>query len=268
MTPPPTSHLPHYTRLLSTLTPSHPLRLLTPPSHPAHTLHILDSSFNPPTHAHHHLALHSLLQSSTPPTLLLLLATQNADKSPIPASFPDRLAMMEILGREIKERYSQLSSTRETEVEVLVGVTRYARFVDKAVAVEEVFSSPTGRKPEQVWLVGYDTMERILEPRYYRPGDLGALEGFFGSARVRVMGRVGFGAGEEDVVEKLRRGGLREEGARVEWGERVEVVEGLEEEVSSTNVRRAVRDGREDEVGRLVGRGLLEWVKMRGLYKE
>src|SRR5271154_5614845 len=64
-------------------------------------LYILDSSFNPPTKAHLKLSLSSL-PAEQPSTVLLLLAIQNADKAAKPASFPHRLAMMELLAREIE----------------------------------------------------------------------------------------------------------------------------------------------------------------------
>ncbi|KAK9251856.1 hypothetical protein V1507DRAFT_463321 [Lipomyces tetrasporus] len=65
-------------------------------------LYVLDSSFNPPTLAHMRIAISAL--KDTPHSssrLLLLLATQNADKPSKPASFEDRLVMMTLLARDL-----------------------------------------------------------------------------------------------------------------------------------------------------------------------
>jgi nicotinamide-nucleotide adenylyltransferase len=61
-----------------------------------------------------------------------------------------------------------------------------------------------------------------------------------------------------------------ETGCEKEWLERVDVVEGGDEAegVSSTRVREAVKREDWDEVRRLVGEGITEWVRARGLYLE
>lgn len=65
------------------------IRSTSPAAAPAKTLFILDSSFNPPTKAHFNIALSTFHDASTGPAdqkrLLLLLATQNADKGSPPA---------------------------------------------------------------------------------------------------------------------------------------------------------------------------------------
>lgn len=51
-------------------------------------LYVLDSSFNPPTLAHMQIVTSALQETpSVPSRVLLLLATQNADKPSVPASF-------------------------------------------------------------------------------------------------------------------------------------------------------------------------------------
>lgn len=66
------------------------------PVAPAKTLFVLDSSFNPPTKAHLNIALSSFCDASTGPPqekrLLLLLATQNADKGSQPFPSPQEWA--------------------------------------------------------------------------------------------------------------------------------------------------------------------------------
>src|SRR5450432_1859290 len=58
------------------------------PLPPPKTLYILDSSFNPPTLAHLRILTSALTEKTPlPRRVLLLLATQNADKAQKPASF-------------------------------------------------------------------------------------------------------------------------------------------------------------------------------------
>src|SRR5277367_460709 len=75
---------------------------------PPSTLYVLDSSFNPPTLAHLRIATSALSQDHgpAPKRLLLLLATQNADKAPKPASFEQRLVLMTIFANDLRKTYS------------------------------------------------------------------------------------------------------------------------------------------------------------------
>src|ERR1700694_3681385 len=79
-------------------------------------LYILDSSFNPPTKAHLALAMSSATPSKKS-TVLLLLAIQNADKQPKPATFDHRLAMMDLLARKIE---------RTSTPTALIALTKHA----------------------------------------------------------------------------------------------------------------------------------------------
>ncbi|KAF2972281.1 hypothetical protein GQX73_g1348 [Xylaria multiplex] len=93
----------------------------TPRRPPKHVL-VLDSSFNPPTLAHHRMAIsalsdpryrakaprdtpaeapHGISETSAASRVLLLLAINNADKAPKPAAFPQRLAMMYVFAQDI-----------------------------------------------------------------------------------------------------------------------------------------------------------------------
>ncbi|KAI1425609.1 hypothetical protein F5Y12DRAFT_746791 [Xylaria sp. FL1777] len=93
-----------------------------PPRKPPRHILVLDSSFNPPTLAHHRMAIsalsdpryktkvpqdigveasHGISESSPTSRVLLLLAVNNADKAPKPAAFPQRLAMMYVFAQDI-----------------------------------------------------------------------------------------------------------------------------------------------------------------------
>ena len=253
-----------------------------PHAHPKHsnspkTLYVLDSSFNPPTRAHFRICTSALLHDKSkagPKRLLLLLATQNADKAPKPAAFEQRLAMMSIFAEEMAA-----DGGREGVV-VDVGVTKKARFVDKARVIEECgdYSSVDDegeKKPiEQVHLTGFDTLVRLLDTKYYPPNHtLAPLEELFEKHRVRVTRRTGdaWGGREEqdEYMTKLERGDMEDKGGKRQWAERMELVEGREEGeeiVSSTKVREASKKRNEVALMKLVTEGVGRWIFDERLY--
>ncbi|KAK1997912.1 hypothetical protein LX36DRAFT_55574 [Colletotrichum falcatum] len=189
----------------------------------------------------------------------------------------------------------------EVGVEVDLGLTTMPYFHDKSQAISDAgFYAADGEGPEQVYLAGYDTLVRIFNPKYYndvaasaaaaqppRPsssgaGDegggavtppiRGALDPFLERSRLRITMRADDEWGDEAEqaahLERLREGGLEAVGGRPAWAERVEMVRGVGEVVSSTRVRRAAREGDEEALGRMVGARVKEWVLGEGLYRE
>ncbi|BFZ61762.1 hypothetical protein YB2330_002837 [Saitoella coloradoensis] len=230
----------------------------TSPSSPAKTLYILDSSFNPPHRAH--LALARIRKDgdtlATSPTLLLL-ATNNADKGAHPtAQLTRRLEMMEAL------HTSNLSDTASA-----IAVTSFPYFVDKARVIREKWPGVN-----QVWPIGFDTFLRLLDSKYYPNHDLQAGFGdFFTYSRVIAITRPGEKWGEreeqESFLHAIRRG--ERSGVPKEWAERIEfeVLEGIRG-ISSTRIREAANARNEEELGRLLPRGVLEYVVENGLYRD
>ncbi|KAJ5570959.1 Cytidylyltransferase [Penicillium sp. DV-2018c] len=234
-----------------------------PPDHSAEsdTLYVLDSSFNPPTRAHFRIATTALLEKPQPrPRLLLLLATQNADKASKPASFEDRLAMMELFARDLRSHlastsaYSASGLTHAVESLPLVdiGVTKKPYFVDKAVAIETSDSYPVPL--EQVHLVGYDTLIRMFDSKYYPPEhNLKPLEPLFSKHRLRVTVRPSDEWGgreeQEEFLAAIARGDRENEGGHREWAQRIKLVNGraaTEPPVSSTRARGAIQSAPQD----------------------
>ncbi|CCE63471.1 hypothetical protein TPHA_0E03820 [Tetrapisispora phaffii CBS 4417] len=121
---------------------------------------VLDSSFNPPHMGHYSLAKRSIEyfkehHKNSKVSLLLLLSVKNADKVPTPASFEERLYMMCLLNDFIKK----------DGIKVSVGLTTHAKFVDKSDAIRRACSFEN----QIAYLVGFDTITRIFDPRYYKP---------------------------------------------------------------------------------------------------
>ncbi|KAI1616727.1 hypothetical protein EDD37DRAFT_66078 [Exophiala viscosa] len=272
---------------------------LPPSSSPIRTLYVLDSSFNPPSKAHLSLAKSALKSSdsTTDTRALFLLATVNADKKPKPADFEDRLIMMTLMAEELRAAFSA-PGPADGAPAVDIGITKQPYFIDKAVSIDEssVYTS-SSPNPEthfsQIHLTGFDTLIRIFTAKYYPDHDppLSALEPFLTRHGVRATVRVDKNTtsenlkdtttesgsdlssveGQKAYLKGIADGDKEAEGAKREWAERVELVvddSGETEGVSSTKIRNAVKEGNWDEVNALVGKGVGEWIRERGLYEE
>lgn len=230
---------------------------------PAKTVYVLDSSFNPPTLAHLHIATSALCAqpSAGPARLLLLLALQNADKQAAPASLEHRLVMMYLMAHEVKPaliRMLDQGNAGVTKIENLVsavdiGVTKLPFFVDKAEAIASSNGTFTSKpnledeqkkheaiasrfmlgiyteETEQVHLTGYDTLIRIFEPKYYFPDyRLEKLDDFFRRYHLRVTLRPddkwGSLEDQKEFLDSLARGHMDELGAKQEWASRIDMV--------------------------------------------
>jgi len=231
------------------------------PSSKRPTLLVLDFSANPPSLAHFQIALSSVPTNNTC-RLLLLLATQNADKAPKPAAFSDRLAMMSIFASELVSA----PSLTPGQLVVEIGIIKHARFLDKSTELEKYYPD------EQVFLIGYDTLIRLLDTKYYPTAyTLGPLAAFFEKNRIKCTYRLddGWGIREEQdaYLKALEDGEKDKEGAKREWATRVEMVQNrTRAPVSSTKVREAVRNGEHELLDRYVTKGVKRWIIERKLY--
>lgn len=284
------------------------------------TLVVLDSSFNPPTIAHMTMATSAVRDLQTQRNieltlkggeaarhggndeirLLLLLAVNNADKAPKPASFEHRLLMMRSFATDIQRTWRRAQEQRHDEQQqqqlpsvdelpVDIGLTTYPYFHDKSAAIARAAeyefatssSSPTSPTLQQIFLVGYDTLVRIFNPKYYSPpvpeesvipqnddkvhGNKTpmqtSLDPFLSRARLRVTMRTDadWGGREEQMgyVDKILHGDeLEKIGGRREWAQRVEMVEAMEDKdglvLSSTEAREAIQSKDWDKLKKLV----------------
>jgi nicotinamide-nucleotide adenylyltransferase len=242
-----------------------------PPCSVAKTLYVLDSSFNPPTKAHHRIAESALLNDhgSAPKRLLLLLATQNADKANMPASLEDRLVMMTLFAHEL------LYDINEQGLSPLidVGLVKQPYFHDKAAAVDGSDVYPGS--PQQVHLVGFDTLIRIFNTKYYAPDhNLRVLEPFLSKHRLRATYRTDDGwcsrHQQDQYVQDIADGGRLNDGAQREWAQQLSLVEGRgegEEIISSTLARKAAKNDPAHLV-KYVMPTVREWIVSEKLYME
>lgn len=199
-------------------------------------LGVFSGSFNPPTIAHvrlgeiaqEQLGLHELL---------LLLAITNVDKTHFDFSLEERIEMMVAVARERINWSAALCS--------------HGRFVEKAEAVAEAFPEST-----EIWfIVGYDTLIRIFEPRFYPDIPMHhALERFFQLARLAVFPRGG--ADKKVISEFLGRREVKP------FADRIAIMPGDPSLtfVSSTLVREKLKRG--EKVDELVPSSVLKFLEL------
>lgn len=272
---------------------------------------MLDSSFNPPTRAHLRMATsaiqelrqklsHEQNQGHGSLRLLLLLSINNADKGAKPAAFDKRLAMMWAFARDVLRSLEadfggeQASSEEETLI-VDLGLSTVPYFHEKSAALaEDGFYNGEGdvdeqSQTEQVFLVGYDTLIRIFDPKYYDPpGSKGqdptsrpsamqkALDPFFTRAKLRVTMRTGdeWGGADEQTAYLeglLQAGGLSSISGSTDWGSRIQMVEGRKlgaDVISSTHARAAAKDRDSAKLDLMVTSEVRWWIEQENLYSE
>ncbi|ODA78078.1 hypothetical protein RJ55_06681 [Drechmeria coniospora] len=271
---------------------------------------VLDSSFNPPTRAHAQMArsaVREAVESGSRTRLMLLLAVNNADKAPKPASFPLRLCMMDAFATTLLQGPDDAGSNVHGGLEIDLAVTTRPYFHDKAraVAATGFYDGEDGEgRPRQVFLAGFDTLVRIFDAKYYASehdgraggraggraasGMQAALGPFFDLASLRITTRPddswGGLAQQHAYVRQLGRR-LEDAGGRAAWASRVELVDGHADAdeagsggntgaraatgISSSQVRALVRLGSgEEELDGLVDGEVRRWIELEGLYRE
>lgn len=188
--------------------------------------------------------------------------------------FAEDLAQALQAGREAGEH--------DVDVSIDVGLTKEPYYTDKSIAIADEAPSFYASNPIHVHLVGYDTLIRFLNPKYYSKYDppLSALAPFFDRGhKLRVTQRPynpedssskEFGTLEDQVeyLKGVKEGKYEQDGFQKTWNEQIDMVEGSGLGISSTRVRSAAKEGDWVEVGKLCTAGVTEWMKSEGLYKE
>ncbi|KAK6455506.1 nicotinate-nucleotide adenylyltransferase [Scheffersomyces xylosifermentans] len=145
---------------------------------------VLDSSFNPPHLGHYALIKESLShnyshdEKQDERAILLLLSVKNADKiNPAPESFENRLEMMYLMAQDLANKFPETKH-------IGIGLTNHAKFVDKSVSILNYLhiNGIDKNQMKLTFLVGFDTLIRIFNPKYYLPDKLSnSLEEFMKS---------------------------------------------------------------------------------------
>ena len=181
---------------------------------------VLSGSFNPPTRAHVGLA-EAALATGQFDRLLFALAVRTINKD-------------EVVGATLAERCGMLATVVNSEPRWAVVGSNRGLYLDQAIAVHAAFSPR-----DLAFVVGFDKIVQILDPRYYADRDA-ALRELFARARFLVAPRDGDG-----LVDLERLFGKPEHRA---YAERVQFLplsrlQEQEQRLSSTTIRQLLARG-------------------------
>ncbi len=129
---------------------------------------VLPSAFNPPTRAH--LGLLELAAAETDVSrVAALLSTNNVDK--------------QIYGAPLAHRIAMLLELSRGRLWLAVVAANAARLIDQGLALGVAFP-----RAEFDFVVGFDTLVRVFDPRYYEDPD-SELDSFFAKHRLIAVNR-------------------------------------------------------------------------------
>jgi len=134
---------------------------------PHQRLGVLPASFDPLTKAH--VALVSEARKWGLDEILLLLDRRNVDKRSFGASLEDRVLLVTSFFKE---------------EDISIGVSSHGLFLEKLRALKRLYPPST----KIYFLVGYDTILRVLDKKYYRDREA-ALDELFEGSEFLVAGR-------------------------------------------------------------------------------
>ncbi len=140
---------------------------------PGRGVGVFPSSFNPVTRGHMAM-LQRAAQIKAFEEMLLVLDTQAMDKEIFGATLVDRLLMLQLLFED-HPRFS-------------VGVSNRGLFLTKAQILMELYPRGT----DMTFIVGYDTLARVFDPKYYEDRE-GALDRLFACCTFMVANRGDYG---------------------------------------------------------------------------
>jgi nicotinamide-nucleotide adenylyltransferase len=191
-------------------------------------------------------------------------------------------AFAEDISRTLKSS-ADSSETDIADMSIDIGLTKEPYYSDKSTAIKETTPPFYPSSPTHVHLVGYDTMIRFCNPKYYPEHDppLSALKPFFEAGHKMCVterptdpndsSSSEFGTVEEQkrYIEDLRNGEREKEGFEPHWGNNIDMMQAEEGVgISSTRVRRAAKRGDWTEVGMLCTEGVAAWIRDQSLYSE
>jgi nicotinic acid mononucleotide adenylyltransferase len=201
-------------------------------------LGVLPASFNPPTVAHQTL-FREAGKAVAFDEILLILDQQAMDKEHFGAPLEDRLLMLLVLfGGDPR---------------ISLGISNRGLFLDKVEVLQNIYPQDT----QIYFIVGYDTIVRVLDPRYYEDREE-ALRSLFSQARFLVANRGD--CGKEELTELFEREENRPFAAQVSALALPTDLAGI----SSSQVRRRLAEGK--SIKDLTPPTLEKFLRKRGFY--
>ncbi|SPC60658.1 uncharacterized protein UHOD_02035 [Ustilago sp. UG-2017b] len=135
---------------------------------------LLDSSFNPPSRAHLALLLSPPILARNKPSYdghLLLFSTQNADKGtgqPGDAYPSQRIEMMTLMAKDVE----RIQTAEGHSANVAVGLVDKPLIFSKSTLTWDLLKAQQQESHDKAkvrlhWLVGFDTLYRVFQLKYY-----------------------------------------------------------------------------------------------------
>lgn len=217
------SEFDEYTEVINCLDPDAPPQIIiihktsNPICQSGKRLGIFSGSFNPITIAHIKMVEKAREQYYLD-EMLLLLAKANVDK--------------DVFGMPLAGRMLTLKCYAETQNNISIGVSSHGRYIDKVTALKAVYPYDT----ELFFIVGYDTLVRIFDPKYY--ADINAeLEHLFSQCR--------FIAANRDNVDIETIKLYLSQTSRKRYSKHIDLLSLPDDyaEISSTEVRHRIETG-------------------------
>ena len=187
---------------------------------PGARLAVMSGSFNPPTRAHLGLA-QAALATGQFDRLLLALAVRTVNKE-------------QVVGATLAERCAMLAALVRDEPRLAAVVTNRGLYVEQAQAIQVAFAPR-----DLAFIVGFDKIVQIVDPRYYADRDA-ALRELFARARFLVAPRDG--GGREELDRLFQQPEQRDYAGRVQFLALTHM-EQQELSLSSTQVRERLACG-------------------------
>ncbi len=238
-------NLAHYDELIQALDPNGPPEVRTVVGNPAlgERLAVLPAAFNPPTRAHLGLAL-AALDSGAFDRLLLMLSVRIIDKEAT-------------TGASLDSRLHMLTLVASGQPHVGVALCNRGLYLDQATAIQDALAPR-----DLAFVVGFDKIIQILDPRYYVNRD-DALRSLFRQAHFLVAPRDG--ADEAMLDELFGRPENREYRSRVAFLP-LSAMQAKEQALSSTLVRELL--GRGKDAGWAVPPAIAGYLQRANPYQE
>ena len=206
---------------------------------PPLTIAALPAAFNPLTAAHIELLDTAEVQKS-PSELILILDKKTIDKELYGASLEDRLIMLELIAGD-RGRIS-------------VAFSSHGLFIDKAKALNKIYPNGTAL----YFIVGYDTLVRLFDSKYYEKRDE-ALDDLFSISRFLAANR-----GKSNVASVQELLSLPQNRKYERYVEPISISDRAAA-LSSTEIRSKVEN--EGELVGLVPPRIENFIRETGLYR-
>ncbi|HIE25685.1 TPA: nicotinate-nicotinamide nucleotide adenylyltransferase [Candidatus Poribacteria bacterium] len=203
-------------------------------------LGVFSASFNPLTNAHVKM-IEEAKGNYNLAEILLVLAKANVDK--------------EIFGLSLAERLLMIKLYAQKRPQFSVAACSHGRFVEKVKALRPLYPKGT----EIYFIIGYDTLKRVFDPKYYTNFESELME-LFSMSRFIVANR---GGNDAEMIEKFLS---REENQP--YAEKIALIEltSFYANISSTEIRNRIQSGK--TVDDLVPSEILSYLKETDVYSK